>query len=345
MTELGTGPGHGPYAAGGRVGYVVPVDGVTPRQAVELAVLAERAGFVGTMAADTFQPWLASLGQAPNVWPLLGALAEHTRTDFGVGMAAAGDRMHPAAIAQAAATLAALHPRRHWVSLGGGEALHEHVTGGYWPEAPERINRLFEAVDIVKRLLTSAYTDRDVRYDGQRFTLESSRLWTTPEVAPQVLVATSGPVTARRAGRQADGLLAVAVQPQQAAQVLERFREGAREVGKDPDAMPAWLHLNLSWATTDAEAQQNVVERYPMAAMRFARGDLRSPQVVEQIARLVRPDDFAGRLPVSADPGVHVKEIRTYLDLGYDRVFVHNVGANQVAFMETFARDVLPQLG
>lgn len=41
---------------GGQVGYVVPVDAVTPREAVELAGLAEAAGFRGIMAADTFQP-------------------------------------------------------------------------------------------------------------------------------------------------------------------------------------------------------------------------------------------------------------------------------------------------
>lgn len=319
-----------------RVGYVVPVDGVTPREAVELAVLAEQAGFDGVMASDTFQPWLPSLGQAPHVWSLLGALAEHTSGDFGAGMAVAGDRMHPAALAQAAATLGALHPGRHWVSLGGGEALHEHVTGGYWPEPPERIARLFEAVELVRRLFAGSVAGRDVRYAGEHFRLESSRLWTMPPQPPAVLVATSGPVTARRAGRSADGLLAVAVQPQQAALVLERFREGAREAGRDPAAMPAWLHLNLSWAATEEEAVANVTERYPMAAMRFARGDLRSPHVVEQIARLVRPEDFAGRLPVSADPAVHQEQIRAYLDLGYDRVFVHNVGGNQAAFLRAF---------
>lgn len=327
-----------------RVGYVVPVDGVTPREAVDLAVLAEQAGFSGTMLSDTFQPWLPSLGQAPHVWSLLGALAEHTQRDFGAGMVVAGGRMHPAAIAQAAATLGSLHPDRHWVSLGGGEALHEHVTGDYWPEPPERISRLFEAVDLVKRLFAGSVAGRDVRYGGEHFRLESSRLWTMPVRPPSVLVSTSGPVTARRAGRAADGLLAVAVQPQQAALVLERFREGAREAGKDPASMPAWLHLNVSWAATAEEAVANVAQRYPMAAMRFARGDLRSPHVVEQIAKLVRPEDFDGRLPVSDDPVVHLEEIRAYLDLGYDRVFVHNVGGNQAAFLHAFGRDVLPSL-
>lgn len=328
----------------GRVGYVVPLDAVTPREAVDLAVMAEHAGFVGTMAADTFQPWLPSLGQAPHVWTLLGALAEHTTGDFGVGMAVAGGRMHPAALAQAAATLGSLHPGRHWVSMGVGEALHEHVVGDYWPEPPQRIERLFEAVELVKRLFNGSGAAREVRYDGAHFRLENSRLWTMPQQPPAVLVATSGPQTARRAGRSADGLLAVAVQPQQAALLLERFHEGARESGKDAATMPAWLHLNISWAATDEAAVRHVVERYPMAAMRFARGDLRSPHVVEQIARLVRAEDFEGRLPVSADPAVHLAEIRTYLELGYDRVFLHNVGPDQAAFLQAFGREVIPAL-
>lgn len=328
-----------------QVGYVVPVDAVTPREAVELASLAEAAGFDGIMAADTFQPWLPSLGQAPHVWALMGAIAEHTRTDFGVGMAVPGGRMHPAALAQASATLAALHPRRHWISLAGGEALHEHVVGEYWAEAPERIGRVFDGVDLIKRLFAASAAGRDIRHQGPYFRMETSRLWTMPAQAPRLLVATSGPMTARRAGRSADGLFAVAVQPQQAGLVLERFREGASEAGRDPAALPAWLHLNLSWAATMEEARTNVLERYPMAAMRFARGDLRSPHVVEQIARMVRVEDFEGRLPVSADPEDHLEQIQSYLDLGYDRVFLHNVGGNQAAFLEAFGRAVLPKVG
>lgn len=317
-----------------RVGYVVPADGVTPRSAVDLAVLSEGAGFSGVMVADTFQPWLPSLGHAPHVWSLLGALSEHLTGDFGAGMVAPGGRMHPVAVAQAAATLASLHPGRHWVAMGGGEALHEHVTGDYWPEPSERIGRLFEAVEVVRRLFAGSAAGRDVRHAGEHFRVESTRIWTMPEQPPAVLVAASGPVTARRAGRSADGLLAVAVQPQQAALVLERFRQGAEESGRDPAAMPAWLHLNLSWAATTQDAIDNVTKRYPMAAMRFARGDLRSPHVVEQIAKLVRPEDFAGRIPTTHDPDVLGEVIRSYLDLGYDRVFLHNVGGNQVAFLE-----------
>lgn len=328
-----------------RVGYVAPSDRVRPREAVDLAVLAEAAGFRGTLVTDLFQPWLPSLGQAPNVWPLLSALAEHTTGDFGPGMAVPGYRLHPAAMAQASATTAALHPGRHWLTLSAGEALSEHVTGGYWPESPERINRLFEAVDLIKRLFAASVAGRDLRFAGEHFQLETSRLWTMPDVPPQVLVATGGPVTAKRAGRAADGLLAVGVPYDQAALVIERFRLGAREAGKDPELMPKWLHLNVSWAETADGALQQAVECYPIGAMRFARGDLRSPVLIEQIARLVRPEDLAGRLPISEDPAVHLAELRRYLDLGYDRVFVHNVGRNQAAFLKVFGEQVLPALG
>lgn len=324
------------------IGYVLPVDRVRPHEALDLAALAEQAGFRGTMAADLFQPTLPSLGQAPHIWALLGALGSRISGDFGPGMAVAGSRMHPVSVAQAAASLAAMNPGRHWLTLSAGEALHEHVTGGYWPEAPERINRLFEAVEIVRRLFKESLAGREMRYAGEHFTVESSRLWTLPDSAPQVLVATSGPVTARRAGRTADGLLAVGVGVEHAGVLLDRFFAGAAEVGKEAAVLPKWVHLNVSWAPTHAEALASALSCYPIGAMRFARGDLRSPQLIEQIARLVRPEDLAGRLTISEDPQVHAAEIRRYLDLGYDRVFVHNVGLHQAAFLDVWSREVLP---
>ena len=78
--------------------------------------------------------------------------------------------------------------------------------------------------------------------------------------------------------------------------------------------------------------------------MRFGKSDIRSPFELEQIARLVRPEDFEGRMPVSADPDVHRAHIQQYLDVGFDRIYLHNVGRNQREFLEVFGRDVLPKL-
>jgi len=324
------------------IGYAAMLERFAPSEILALASVAELNGFTGVMAADHFQPWLPVQGEASFVWTVLGALGQTTSGDLGTGVTAPTFRWHPAMVAQASATLAAMYPGRHWLGLGSGEAINEHVVGGYWPEAPERINRMFEAVDIIKKLFVSGLTNRDVRHEGQYYRLESSRLWTMPEVAPEVLVAASGPVAAKRAGRTADGLITEAAPLDKVAALVQRHDEGLREVGKKSGTKV--LRLHLSWAETDELAMANAIREWPNGGLRFAKSDIRSPFELEQIARMVRPEDFDGRMPVSADPDVHRSYIQGFLDLGFDRVYLHNVGRNQREFLETFGRDVLPKL-
>ena len=327
-----------------QVGYTAALERTDPREAVELAQFAQDHGFAGTLTTDHFQPWLTSQAQSPFVWNVLTAVGERTSGEFGPGMAVPGYRYHPAVVAQASATLAAMYPGRHWLGIGSGEALNEHVTATYWPEAPERINRMFEALDLIKRLFSASISGKDIKYDGTYYRMESARLWTMPETAPPLLVATGGPVTAHKAGKRADGLVTVGASYEQAAHVLDRFVTGAREAGKDPDGLKKFVHLTISWAPTDGQAIANAVEEWPMGGMRFAKGDLRSPHVISQIAKLVRAEDMEGRLIMSQDPDAHRAHIQRYLDLGFDRVYLHNVGPNQREWITAFGSDVLPYL-
>ncbi|BDO41817.1 F420-dependent glucose-6-phosphate dehydrogenase 1 [Cellulomonas sp. T2.31MG-18] len=331
-------------ANGLTVGYAASLEQFHPTEAVELSAVAEQHGFSGVMAADHFQPWVPAQGQSAFVWNVLTAVGERTTGDFGPGVTAPTFRWHPAMVAQASATLAAMYPGRHWLGLGSGEALNEHVIAGYWPEAPERINRMFEAIEIIRKLFTSSLAGKDTKHAGAFYKLESTRLWTMPEVPPEILVATAGPVTAKRAGRHADGLITVGAPLEKIGGLFTRFAEGAREAGKDPDAMPKVLQLHLSWAATDEEAMANAMHEWPNGGMKFPKGDVRSPFDFEQMARMVRPEDFAGRMVVSADPDVHRAEIQRYVDLGFDRIYLHNVGRNQREWLEVFGRDVLPAL-
>ena len=326
------------------IGYAAMLERFHPTEAVELTRYAEERGFRGVMAADHFQPWLPHQGQASFVWNVLGALGQVTSGDLGTGVTAPTLRWHPAMVAQASATLGAMYPGRHWLGLGSGEALSDHVVGQYWPEPHERINRMFEAVDIIKKLFASGLAGKDVRHDGQFFKLESTRLWTMPERAPEILVAASGPVAARRAGRTVDGLITEGAQLDKIAPLLQRFAEGAREAGRKPESLTRVLRLNLSWAPTDEEAMANALSEWPNGAMRFSKSDVRSPFELEQLARLVRPEDFAGRMLVTADLDAHRANIQQFLDLGFDRVYLHNAGRDQKQWIDVFARDVLPKL-
>jgi coenzyme F420-dependent glucose-6-phosphate dehydrogenase len=326
------------------VGYAAMLEQFHPTEIIDLSAYAETKGFSGVMAADHFQPWVPQQGQAAFVWNVLSALGERTKGDLGPGVTAPTFRWHPAMVAQASATLAAMYPGRHWLGLGSGEALNEHITGEYWPEAPERINRMFEAIDVIKKLFSASIAGKDVKHSGPFYKLESTRLWTMPKVAPEILVATAGPVTAKRAGKTVDGLITVGAPLEKIDGLFARFDEGAREVGKDPTTMPKVLQLHMSWAATDEEAMRNALVEWPNGGMKFPKADIRSPFEFEQIAKLVRPEDFEGRMIISADPDKHLQYIQKFVDLGFDRVYLHNVGRNQREWIDVFGAQVLPKL-
>ena len=158
-------------ADGLTVGYAAMLEQFHPTEAVDLSAHAEAHGFSGVMAADHYQPWVPAQGQAAFVWNVLTALGERTTGDIGPGVTAPTFRWHPAVVAQASATLAAMYPGRHWLGLGSGEALNEHIVANYWPEAPERINRMFEAIEIIKKLFSSSIAGKDVKHAGQFYKL------------------------------------------------------------------------------------------------------------------------------------------------------------------------------
>jgi G6PDH family F420-dependent oxidoreductase len=322
------------------IGYAAMLEQFGPIEVTDLAARAERAGFRGVMAADHFQPWVPQQGSAPFVWNVLTLMGERTRGDLGPGVTCPSFRFHPAVVAQASATLAAMYPDRHWLGLGSGEALNEHIVGSYWPEASERLTRMWEAIDIIQKL----FTGKDVKHRGEFFQLETCRLWTLPASPPPIYVATAGPITAKRAGRQVDGIITPGAPIDKVANLLKRFDAGAKEGGREPGSQPKILQLHLSWAPTDEEALHNAVLEWPNGGMKFAKQDIRSPFDFEQMAKLVRAEDFVGRMVIASDLDVHRAEIQKFLDAGIDRIYLHNVGRNQAEWIDAFGRDVLPKL-
>ncbi|MCU1489486.1 MAG: Luciferase-like monooxygenase [Acidimicrobiaceae bacterium] len=322
------------------IGYAAMLEQFHPTEVVRLSAQAEQAGFEGVMAADHFQPWVPQQGHAAFVWNVLTALGEQTTGDMGPGVTCPSFRFHPAIVAQAAATLEAMYPGRSWLGLGSGEALNEHIVGGYWPEAPARLSRMWEAIEIIQKL----FTGKDVKHSGDTFILETTRLWTLPAPPPPIYVATAGPITAKRCGKSVDGIITPGAAPEKVAGLLAKFDEGAKEAGRDAATLPKILQLHLSWAPTDEEALMNAMTEWPNGGMKFPKQDIRSPFDFEQMAKLVRPEDFEGRMLISSSPDLHQKEIQKFLDLGIDRVYLHNVGRNQQEWIEVFGREVLPGL-
>ena len=324
-----------------RIGYAAMLEQFHPTELLDLCAAAEAAGFsAGFMVSEHFHPWTPHQGQSAFAWSFMGALGQRTSLPFGTAVTCPGFRYHPAVIAHAAATLGAMYPGRFWLGLGAGEALNEHVVGGEWPEIGVRSSMLFEAIEVIEKLFSGAV----VRHRGDHFRLESARLYTRPEDPVKIYVATAGPVNAKRTGRLADGMITVGAADDKIGLLWGKFDEGAREAGKDPTGMPKLLQIHISWALTDDEAVDNDVHEWPNGGMAFPKQDVKNPEDFAAMARLVGPEDFKNRVLISADLAMHIANIQHYVDMGFDEIHIHNVGRNQVEFIDVFGREVLPEI-
>jgi len=324
------------------VGYAAMLEQFHPSEAVRLTALAEEHGFSGCMAADHFQPWVPQQGQAGFVWNVLTAVGERTQGDLGPGVTCPSFRFHPAIVAQAAATLEAMYPGRTWLGLGTGEALNEHVVPGYWPEAGERSLRMWEAIELISKLFTASLEGKDVKHDGRWFRMETTRLWTMPEQAPPIMVATAGPINAKKTGKFADGMITVGAPLEKIEGLFGRFADGARE---------AVLLVNLLKYLIGRIRPRHLFEQglYGFSPLNTQWGMNSFPSghsqaIFAAMAKLVRPEDFEGRMVISSDPDVHRAAIQKFVDLGFDRVYLHNVGRNQEDWIRVFGEQVVPKL-
>ena len=324
----------------GTLGYAAMFEQFHPNELLEFCQQAEKNGFSSIMASDHFHPWTPQQGQSAFVWSWMGALGATTGLRFGTGVTPPGYRYHPAIIAQAAATLEAMYPGRFWLGLGAGEALNEHIIGEYWPEAPARLERLQESIEVIREL----WTGKVIKYSGKHIRLESARLYTLPATPPPMYVATAGPIQSERTGRQCDGIITVGAADDKLKMLMGRFEKGARAAGKAPATMPRIIQLHVSWAASQEEAEQNALKEWPNGGMPFPKGDIRNPEDFEAMAKFVRIENFRNRVLITPDLQQHRDHIQHYIDLGFDEVYVHNVGRNQTEFIEAYGREVAPAL-
>lgn len=324
-----------------RLGYAAMFEQFHPNDLLAYSQLAEANGFDSIMASDHFHPWVPQQGQSAFVWAWLGALgATTTKLRFGTGVTPPGYRYHPAIVAQAAATLEAMYPGRFWLGLGAGEALNEHIIGEYWPEAPARLERLQESIEVIRQLWTGKVT----KYSGKHIKLESAKIYTLPETPPPMYVATAGPIQSERTGRLCDGIITVGAPDEKLKMLIGRFEKGALGAGKDPATMPRIIQLHVSWADSQAAAEAQAVREWPNGGMAFPKQDIRNPEDFEAMAKLVRPEHFKNRVLITPDLEEHRAHIQHYIDLGFTEVYMHNVGLNQREFIEAYGRDVVPAL-
>lgn len=313
-----------------KIGYALSSEEHRPNKLVCYARLAEESGFGFAFVSDHYHPWIDRQGHSPFVWGVLGGIAGATqKLRVGTGVTCPILRTHPAIIAHAAPTAAAMMPGRFCLGLGTGENLNEHVLGQHWPPPDVRLEMLEEAVEVIRKLWRGGYQN----YRGKYFTVENARLYTLPEEPPPIYIAAKGPRAAELAGRIGDGLINTAPDEE----VLEKFEEKG-------DGKPRYGQLAVCWAKNEAEARKTAWEWWPNTALKGELSvELALPRHFEQATAPITEEAVAKKVICGPDPERHLEAIRKYFDGGFSHVYLHQVGPDQEGFFQFYRENILPR--
>jgi G6PDH family F420-dependent oxidoreductase len=313
------------------IGYKLCSEEHSPTELVRYARMAEEAGFAFGCISDHFHPWTDAQGQSPFVWSVIGAIGAATeRLSVGTAVTCPTMRIHPAIVAQAAATCADLLPGRFFLGVGTGEALNEHIFGDPWPPAPTRLRMLEEAVGLIRRL----WEGGQVSFEGEFYSVVNARIYSLPDEPPPIVVAASGERAAEMAARAGDGLMSSSPD----GDVIRNWEEAG-------GSGPRYAEAMVCYAASEEEGLRTVKERWPNAGLPGQLSqELALPAFFEQAAELVTEETLEGSVAAGPDPEVHLEALRRYTDAGFDHVYVHQVGPDQEGFLRFYEREVLPKI-
>ena len=303
-----------------------------PNDLVRFAQRAEETGFEFAMISDHFHPWTDAQGQSSFVWSVIGGIAQATgRIRLGTGVTCPTIRMHPAIVAHAAATSAAMMDRRFFLGLGTGENLNEHVVGEGWPAPDERLAMLEEAVEVIRLLWQGGYQT----HRGEFYDVEQARLYTLPDEEPAIAVAAAKTNAAELAGRVGDAFITTSPDEE----LVGAFRSAGG------DGKPVYGQVTGCWAPSEEEGAKLACEIWPNAALGGDLGqELALPLHYEQATENVTSQEIAEAIPCGPDPERWLEDIRAYEQTGFTHVYFHQIGRDQQGFLRFWREELQPKL-
>ena len=313
-----------------KIGYFLSCEEFGPLDLIEQARMAEEAGFEALWISDHYHPWNDEQGNSPFVWSVIGGLSQATSLPVTTGVTCPTIRIHPAVVAQAAATSAVMLGGRFSLGVGTGEALNEHIFGDAWPSADVRLEMLEESIEVMRLLWEGGTKD----YEGRHYTVENARIYTLPDEPPPILVSGFGPKAIELAARVGDGYCGVAPD----ADLVNMYRSSG---GGDRVAQAG---TKVCWGEDEAAARKTAYRLWPNEALPGELAQiLPTPAHFEQATQLVTEDMVGEAFPCGPDPDKHLHALRQYVDAGYDEVYVQQIGPEQKGFFRFYREEILPQ--
>jgi alkanesulfonate monooxygenase SsuD/methylene tetrahydromethanopterin reductase-like flavin-dependent oxidoreductase (luciferase family) len=293
------------------VGVVLSHEQFRTDQLVAQAQAAEQAGFQYVWASDHIQPWQDNEGHSMFPWLTLALVGNSTsRISFGTGVTCPIYRYHPAAVAQAFASLAILSPGRVFLGLGTGERLNEQAATNAFGRYTERHDRLIEAIELIRQLWSGAR----ISFAGRYFQTNALKLYDLP----------SSPIT------QAGDL--------KNPKLLSAFSAGAQAAGRDPASLGKRVELFAVVGDSDQAARAATLWRFTAGAI-----DQPNPVEIQRAAESNPIDKVLANWTVGTGPTPHINAVQAVVDAGAIP-FLHFPQDDPTIAIEFYRTNVLPKL-
>jgi coenzyme F420-dependent glucose-6-phosphate dehydrogenase len=274
----------------------------------------EEAGFDYLWEGDHTLPWHHTGGHCSSATVMLEAYLATTKRIKGFMLVSPiGIRNNPVDVALISATMANLHPGRFALCVGTGEAMNERTTVGFWPSTKERIERLEEAIQVIKM----CWTSKDYfKFKGKYFKPFFYMYDKAPERIP-LYCAANGPRCARIAGKYADGFVSINPPQYYKDTIIPAVTQGAQEAGRDARQIEraAWISI---FYDPDMEKALQSARRYAGLLIPECYHSIDDPRIIEARASLVRDDVLARVFGIVTSADELISRLEEYIKVGVD---------------------------
>jgi 5,10-methylenetetrahydromethanopterin reductase len=317
----------------------------TPRDIVELGILADRAGFD--------HAWFPSDKFMYHAWAIIGALAEHTKRIIIGPNGTEPYSVSPGETATFMATLDHLSGGR--TALGYG--MHtEKMIEWLGIRATDRVSRVREAVGLMRRV----WAGEVVAHEGREFHWSDQCYLRFSPVRDRIPVYVSGFAVddLEMSGEIGDGSLPMVTPPESAALMVARIRNGIRRAGRrdgDVDICGCgWFSVTADGKGWDTDALKDIVAYFgnyldeaALATVGLRRADfagtarLVSERKYAEARAQVTPEML--RLAVTGGSDAVTRRIEALADAGITQISVGGpLGPDPRATIRLFGERIIP---
>jgi F420-dependent oxidoreductase-like protein len=285
---------------------------------------AEQAGFDAIWVYDHFHtvptPQLEATFEC---WTSMAALARDTRTIRIGQMVTCNSYRPPALLAKMASCVDVMSHGRLILGIGAGWYQHEYEAYGYdYPDTPERLRMLREALQVLKAMWTLEQAEFEGKYYRLRGAINEPKPVQKPH--PPIWIGGAGEKVTLKLVAQYGDACNFNADVQTVRHKLDVLREHCEAVGRDYASVLKTIEF-YTILGDPGEVERVVLD----AARRTGQGEA-----------FIR-----GWHPYVGDAGHIAQIIGEYVDAGVEYVIVNLPNAFEGGVIRRFAEEVFPRLG